>query len=103
MTKKEKLQEDLIIYLKAVTISHSPDEEYENKLLKQLAELKVQKEELIEIDEHYFEFMEWVRKNCTIIDFKNDKWWQFSDKYGWKNTSGIKHVYEYWTKNTSKN
>jgi hypothetical protein len=55
--------------------------------------------EIEKINPHYFNFLEWVRKNCSIIDFHEDKWWQFTDKHGWPITCGIEEVYKYWLKN----
>jgi len=42
MNELEKKYEELIVYLKALTISHTPNEEYENKLLSEIAALKQQ-------------------------------------------------------------
>jgi len=38
-------QRELIVYLKAVTISHSPDDKYEEKLISELAALEAEEEE----------------------------------------------------------
>jgi len=47
--KIEKLEE-IIVYLKAVTISHSPDDKYEEKLISELAELNKQGTELPSVE-----------------------------------------------------
>lgn len=46
-----------------------------------------------------YSFLEWVRKNCEIIDLFNDRWWQFTDPDGWIHTECINGIYDYWYKN----
>jgi hypothetical protein len=48
-----------------------------------------------EIESHVFEFMDWVKKNCTIIDFKDGYLWQFIDN-DWPTSCGNKELYDAW-------
>ena len=70
------------------------------KLLTYTSREAYTKEAAEEISEHVFEFLAWIKYNCTTTKLGNDTFWSYTTINGWpEGCNKSSALYDYWLKN----